>query len=171
MRRMHRSCSAVGSLCVDPSGVSAARRLGIPGLAPDNVVWRIGEAGLDMTGWVMGLLLLSNAVLLLFLGWRTLRLQRLARMLAEQLQTVRHVPYDEAPDLERLLGSGERPVVVMDILNALELASKQSWFADKLGGLAPGMIRTLVYDQTAKVISRELVKFGVQAQVTVHRAA
>ncbi len=115
------------------------------------------------------ILLLGNLLLLAWLGWRLRRLSRLGRLLGEELDSLRQQPHDAAPDLDRLLGSGERPLVVLDILNPMEVAARQSWFADKLGSLAPPLIRKIVFDETLKQVRAEVGKYGVRAQVWVHR--
>lgn len=119
----------------------------------------------------MGLLLLLNAALLVYLGWRLFRLRKLADLLEQELALLRHQPYDEAPDLERLLGSGQRPLVTLDILNPMEVAAQQSWFADKFGALAAPAIRKIVYEQTTSMLREQLAEHGVRAQVRLHRAA
>ncbi len=115
------------------------------------------------------ILLLVNLPVLGLLAWRLKRLSRLGRLLGEELDSLRQQPHDAAPDLDRLLGSGERPLVVLDILNPMEVAARQSWFADKLGSLAPPLIRRIVFDETLKQIRAEVGKYGVRAQVWVHR--
>ncbi len=115
------------------------------------------------------ILLLVNLPVLGVLAWRLKRLSRLGRLLGEELDSLRQQPHDAAPDLDRLLGSGERPLVVLDILNPMEVAARQSWFADKLGSLAPPLIRRIVFDETLKQIRAEVGKYGVRAQVWVHR--
>lgn len=119
----------------------------------------------------MGLLLLLNAALLGYLGWRLHRLRKLARVLGDELELLRHQPYDEAPDLEKLLGSGQRPLVTLDILNPMEVAAQQSWFVDKFGALAAPVVRRIVYEQTASMLRDQLGEHGVRAQVRLHRAA
>jgi hypothetical protein len=110
-----------------------------------------------------------NAAMLAVLLWRLRALKTLTQSLTAELEALRCLPHDEAPELALRLGSGQRPVLVMDILNPMELATQQSWFADKFGSLAPGMISKLVYQQAVKMTIIEMQKHGVQAQVSVHR--
>lgn len=119
---------------------------------------------------VVVLLLVLNLLLLSALIWRSLTLARLSRMLESQMQALRAAPHDAELDLDQLLGKGRRPVIVLDILNPMEVAAGQSWFADKLGSVAAPLIRRIVYDQTVKNMYAEVAKWGVQAQVDLHRA-
>lgn len=119
----------------------------------------------------MVILLVANLLLLSFLLWRALTLSRLAQVLESELQILRNVPHDEALDLDEVLGRGSRKVVVLDILNPMEVAASQSWFADKFGSVAAPLIRKIVYDQAVKNVYTETAKWGVQAQVVLHRAS
>ncbi len=117
------------------------------------------------------LLLALNMLLLSALLWRTVTLNRLNRLLQAEVQSLRAMPHDEKLDLDRLLGKGQRTVIVLDILNPMEVAASQSWFADKLGSVAAPLIRRIVYDQAVKNVHTEVAKWGVRAQVDLHRAA
>ena len=120
---------------------------------------------------VLMALLLVNALLLGLGLWRLRALRRMTALLDQELGILRQVPFDEAPDLERLLGSGERPLIVMDILNPMQVAAKQSWFADRFGAMAPALIRRIVYQEAVKRSYEELARHGVEAQVKLHRGA
>ncbi len=114
-------------------------------------------------------LLALNLVVLGVLFWRLAVLSRLNALLDVELQTLRQIPQDQSLNLEELLGQGKRTVIVMDILNPMEVAASQSWFADRFGSVAAPLIRRIVYDQAVKNIHREVGKWGVQAHVTLHR--
>lgn len=116
------------------------------------------------------LLLALNLLLLSGLIWRTITLHRLTALLQTEMNSLRAMPYDENLDLKQLLGESRRPVIVLDILNPMEVAAGQSWFADKLGSVAAPLIRRIVYDQAVKNVHTETAKWGVQAQVDLHRA-
>lgn len=116
-------------------------------------------------------LLALNLLFFGFLIWRCWSLKQLGLMLERELATLRCLPHDDGLDLENLLGSGSRSVLVLDILNPMEVAARQSWFADKLGSVAAPLIRKIVYDQAIKNVHIELEKWGVEAQVSLHRAA
>lgn len=116
-------------------------------------------------------LLALNLLLIGFLIWRCWSLTQMSRLLQRELATLRCLPHDQAPDLDQLLGRGGRTVLVLDILNPMEVAARQSWFADKLGSVTAPLIRRIVYDQAVKNAYKELEKWGVQARVSLHRAA
>ncbi len=116
-------------------------------------------------------LIVLNSVALAVLLWRVLSLRRLALTLQQEVEQLRLAPHDAAPDVVRMLGRGGRPVIALDILNPMELASRQSWFADTFGSMAAPALRKVVYDRAVKIIRQELIKHGVRAQVSIHRVA
>ncbi|RZO84658.1 MAG: hypothetical protein EVA65_10685 [Oceanococcus sp.] len=120
---------------------------------------------------VLVALLALNLFLLGVVLWRLAVLSRLNALLDTELKVLRQIPQDQSLDLDELLGRGKRTVIVMDILNPMEVAASQSWFADRFGSVAAPLIRRIVYDQAVKNIHREVAKWGVQAQVTLHRGA
>ncbi|ORE85525.1 hypothetical protein ATO7_14923 [Oceanococcus atlanticus] len=120
---------------------------------------------------VLVALLALNLLVLGVVLWRLAVLSRLNALLDTELKVLRQVPQDQSLDLDELLGRGKRTVIVMDILNPMEVAASQSWFADRFGSVAAPLIRRIVYDQAVKNIHREVAKWGVQAQVTLHRGA
>jgi hypothetical protein len=75
-----------------------------------------------------------------------------------------------APDLEAAFGTGTRRLLVIEILNAVELATQRAKAARILGVVAPEMLRKIVVEQAAKDIVVQLAEEGVHAQVTVHAA-
>lgn len=117
----------------------------------------------------LSVIVVLNLVILGALAWRLRALARASRVLGAEVEQLRSLPFDAPPDLERLAGSAARPVIVIDILNALELAARESWFADKFGALAPGAIRKLVFDRALEITRQELLKHGVEAQLSLHR--
>lgn len=120
---------------------------------------------------VLVALLALNLFVLGVVLWRLAVLSRLNALLDTELKVLRQIPQDQSLDLDELLGRGKRTVIVMDILNPMEVAASQSWFADRFGSVAAPLIRRIVYDQAVKNIHREVAKWGVQAQVTLHRGA
>lgn len=115
-------------------------------------------------------LLLTNQLALALLLWRHWTLRREARATARQLAEL-PVSQLSKPELAELLGRGSREVIAIEILNPLELAAKESWFADKFGGVTPSLIRKIVYARTLETIGPQLSGFGVKADVRLHRAA
>lgn len=63
-----------------------------------------------------------------------------------------------------------RTLICIEILNPLELAAKESWFADKFGSLSPALIKKLVHSQAVKITHEHLAAHGAHAQVKIHRA-
>lgn len=116
------------------------------------------------------LVLLFIAVLAIaFLGWRLLALKREFAALDQRLADTSESLGANKPDLARLLGQEPATVVTIEILNPLQLAARQNWFADKFGSLTPGLIRRIVYDKTRKQCAEILAQMGAEAKVEVRR--
>ena len=111
---------------------------------------------------------------LLAAGWTLLLLAlRALRRRTEELQAevAALTPAPAlAPDLEAAFSTGTRRLLVIEILNAVELATQRAKAAKILGVVAPEMIRKIVVEQAAKDIVVQLAEEGVHAQVTVHAA-
>ncbi|MFA5938723.1 MAG: hypothetical protein WC809_05145 [Sinimarinibacterium sp.] len=75
------------------------------------------------------------------------------------------------PDAIRLLANERAPVISIEILNPIELASQESEFAGPISTVAPQLIRKIVYQRTAEILRAELSEKGVQADVKVHGLA
>jgi hypothetical protein len=75
------------------------------------------------------------------------------------------------PDAVQLAAVGATSFISLEILNPVELASKESSFAGPLGNIAPGLLRKIVYQRAAAIIREDLVKHGVQAEVRIHGLA
>ena len=93
-----------------------------------------------------------------------LQLQKELRALAEAWRS-------ERADLSDFVGSRPNPVITIEILNAVEIASKNSKFAGLIGKYAPDMIRKMVIKGTAKNMRDQMKEHGVQVEVKVHGAA
>ena len=124
-----------------------------------------------MTWLFYALLVLA---VLLATGWTLLllALRSLARRTEELRAEVAALtpPPALAPDLEAAFGTGTRRLLVIEILNAVELATQRAKAARILGVVAPEMLRRIVVEQAAKDIVVQLAEEGVHAQVTVHAA-
>ena len=111
---------------------------------------------------------------LLAAGWTLLLLAlRALRRRTEELQAevAALTPAPAlAPDLEAAFSTGTRRLLVIEILNAVELATQRAKAAKILGVVAPEMLRKIVVEQAAKDIVVQLAEEGVHAQVTVHAA-
>ncbi|CAM3640821.1 hypothetical protein [Smaragdicoccus niigatensis] len=68
------------------------------------------------------------------------------------------------------LAGGRNRVIAIEILNPVELASSQVKFAGVVGGIAPGAIRKVVYEQAVKMMKEQFEKEGVKADVRIHVA-
>lgn len=74
------------------------------------------------------------------------------------------------PDLAATLGSGQRRVLAVEILNPVELAASKVPAARLLGAVRPALLTKVVYDQAAKQVVDQLEREGVLADVQVHAA-
>jgi hypothetical protein len=111
--------------------------------------------------------LLAAGWTLLLLALRSLR--RRTEELQAEVAALTPAPA-LAPDLEAAFGTGTRRLLVIEILNAVELATQRAKAARILGVVAPEMLRKIVVEQAAKDIVVQLAEEGVHAQVTVHAA-
>lgn len=64
-----------------------------------------------------------------------------------------------------------RELLTIEILNPVQLAASQHWAAGTLGGVAPALLRKLVYDRAIGVAERMLMEHGAEAIVKVQRGA
>jgi hypothetical protein len=63
----------------------------------------------------------------------------------------------------------DRRLITVEILNPIELATARGGRVAGLAGtLAPGLTRRIVYDQTLRILRRELTGKDVLADVRVH---
>ena len=121
--------------------------------------------------WTLtNILLLTNQLALALLLWRQWTLRRAN---AETARALAALPVSQLskPELAELLGAGKREVIAIEILNPLELAANESWFARQFGGVTPALIRKIVYARTLESIGPQLSGFGVKADVRLHRGA
>jgi hypothetical protein len=75
-----------------------------------------------------------------------------------------------APDLEAVLGTGTRRLLVIEILNPIELARSRSRASAVLAAMAPDKLRKLVVEQTAREMSEQMLAEGVETDIRVHAA-
>jgi len=59
--------------------------------------------------------------------------------------------------------------ITIQLLNPMQLAARQSRFADRFGTLTPALIRRMVYQKAAVVVRQQLQDYGAEAEVAVHR--
>lgn len=114
---------------------------------------------------VLTVLLLLNLLALLVLLFRHVRLRRevdALRLRADGLAGAASVP----PALATLAGTNTQ-VIVITILNPMELAAQKHWVAGTMARLTPGLVRKIVYQEALKIVSNELPKYGVVAEVRI----
>lgn len=110
-------------------------------------------------------LLVLNLTALLFLLWRFVRLRREVLELRERgdrLAGAAPLP----PGFEKMAAEGSS-VIVISILNPMELAAQKHWIAGTLGRITPHRVRKIVYQEALKILSQELPKYGVVAELKV----
>ncbi|MGH8541836.1 MAG: hypothetical protein ACRETW_15195 [Stenotrophobium sp.] len=71
-------------------------------------------------------------------------------------------------DLKKELADKKAMLLTVEILNPMELARKESWFAGAAGSLAPGLVRRIVYRRTRAMMLDQLALFHVKAEVRQH---
>ncbi|HUP92944.1 MAG TPA: hypothetical protein VM074_11905 [Solimonas sp.] len=114
------------------------------------------------------ILLALNLALLAFVAWQLIRLRSKAVTLATELDAL-------APELAQkplaadLAVTGPAQKITIQILNPLELAARESWFAEKLGSLTPALIGRIVHERTLQDLRRQLAEHGVKAEVLLAR--
>ncbi len=60
----------------------------------------------------------------------------------------------------------DKPMLLtIEILNPVELARKESWFAGAFGTLTPTLLRRIVYTRTLTIMQDQLLQFDVKADV------
>lgn len=72
------------------------------------------------------------------------------------------------PDIKDIYNDLKGGLISIEILNPMELAAKESWFAGIFGSVAPAMLRKLVYKQASKITINMLKDFGVDGEVRIH---
>lgn len=101
--------------------------------------------------------------LLLLLGWQRLRKAVTA---LETRQAQLDAQTGSAPALMQMARDA-CPVLSIRILNPVELAVQKHWAAGALGRITPSLLREIVGREAAKIVLRELPKYGAQADVRV----
>lgn len=112
---------------------------------------------------------LLNLLILGFLAWRYWRMREEIASLRARAEALDPNMGAIPPELAELFREDKSRILAIEILNPMELAAKESWFAGALGTISPGLLRKLVYERTAKIMQDQLKDFGVEAQVSIHR--
>lgn len=100
-------------------------------------------------------------------------LVRLRRELAATEDRAREVAERMAalpPQLTGGFGTGDRHVIVVELLNLFELAHRESVFTRPLTMLTPRVLRDVVHRRLVGKVRESLSAAGVQADVQVRRA-
>lgn len=114
------------------------------------------------------LLILSNLGLIAALLWyRSVVRNELAglRARAASLDPEAGAP---PPDIRAIYGDLKGGLLTIEILNPLELAAKESWFAGLFGSLSPALLRRLVYKRAGKITQGMLADFGVDGELGIY---
>lgn len=114
-------------------------------------------------------LLAINALALLVLAGRQAGMRREIAQLrerSERLAGAAPLP----PGLEKMAGENNSAILI-SILNPMELAAQKHWVAGTMSRLTPGLVRKIVYQEAVKIVSQELPKYGVMAEVKVVNGA
>lgn len=113
---------------------------------------------------VLTILNLGLIIALLFYKGRVSRELASLRARAEALDPEAAAP---PPDMAELYDDIKGGLITIEILNPIELAAKESWFAGIFGSVAPAMIRRLVYERAGKITKSMLADFGVDGELNV----
>lgn len=74
------------------------------------------------------------------------------------------------PELTGRFGTGDRHVIVVELLNLFELAHRESALTRPFTALTPRLVRDLVHRRLVGKVRESLASAGVQADVQVRRA-
>jgi hypothetical protein len=111
----------------------------------------------------IGLVVLAVEVVALVRLTSTVRRhESTARELASRIEAL-------PPDLVQALGQGERQVIVVELLNPLELASRETWVARPLSAVTPKLLRDIVYNKAVSEVQGQMTAMGIEADVRTHR--
>lgn len=110
-----------------------------------------------------------NVLIVLYLLWRLTRMQRELTALRNRTKALDPELAGPPPQLEELFRETSSTIIGIEILNAMELARKESWFIGVFGSVSPKLVRRKVCEQAANIIRTQLLDFGVEADVRVYR--
>ena len=113
---------------------------------------------------LVGLVVLGGAVVAL------VRLRREAGAVDARSRQVAERMNALPPELTGGFGSGDRHVIVVELLNLFELAHRESALTRPFTMLTPRLVRDLVHRRLVGKVRESLSAAGVEADVRVHRA-
>lgn len=108
---------------------------------------------------------LTILTLILSLGLLAWALKLRARLLALEAQANALGQRLGSAPLARSEAPGQPMLLTIEILNPIELARKESWFAGAFGTLTPALLRRIVYAKTLVIMQEQLLQFDVKADV------
>ncbi|MFI7674675.1 hypothetical protein [Actinophytocola sp. NPDC049390] len=113
---------------------------------------------------LVGLAVLTAAVTaLLRLRREVETVETRARQVAERMNAL-------PPELTGRFGTGDRHVIVVELLNLFELAHRESALTRPFTALTPRLVRDLVHRRLVGKVRESLAAAGVAADVRVRRA-
>lgn len=116
---------------------------------------------------VSAIIYAAFVLILVYLLLRLAVLRRLVSQLQEEQQAISSCRDSEQVELSQLLGKPPRPVVTIEIFNAVEVASNGSAFAKLLGKCAPNILCKQVYKHTASNLKKHMTEHGMHVEVQV----
>lgn len=117
--------------------------------------------------------LIFIAVICLLSGlciWLLMRLRQLRAHyteLSQRLEAQNQNLGISAPELKPLVGQRDATLITIELLNPLQLAAKQSWYAEQFGSVTPSLIRQKVYEQIRSNCLSSMAQQGVDAEVKI----
>ncbi|HEU5472188.1 MAG TPA: hypothetical protein VFV67_16160 [Actinophytocola sp.] len=91
--------------------------------------------------------------------------RRLGERAARTARRVEALP----PDLSKVLGTEDRHVISVELLNLFELAHRETWVARPLSLLTPRLLRDAIHRRLVGRVRANLASSGVRADVRLHR--
>lgn len=114
------------------------------------------------------ILLISNIALIAALFWYKSAVSGELASLRARAATLDPEAGAPPPDIKEIYDDLSSGIITIEILNPMELAAKESWFAGVFGSLAPGALRRLVYKRAGKITKGMLADFGVDGEIGIH---
>jgi len=111
------------------------------------------------------------AVLLAMVVYLLLKLiaqRKLLVQLQEEQQSLARAWVAEQADLARFVSARSTPVISIEVLNAVEMAAKNSVFGGLIGKYMPDRISRIVIKRTADTMRDQMEENGMQVEVKVH---
>lgn len=116
----------------------------------------------------MNILLIALCINLLALALLALRFVRLRKEIAALRARGEALALAPSPPAELMqMARNGAALLSIRILNPMELAAQKHWLAGVAGRVTPGLVRKIVCQEALKIVSQELPKYGVVAEVKV----